>query len=48
MTSAVGLAASLVSGVALALVAVIGGVSAVSPGANPASASERVVQYDAP
>ncbi len=48
MTSAVGAAVSVVAGVALAIVAVIGGVSAVSPGANPASASEQVVRYDAP
>lgn len=48
MKTAVGAAASVVSGVALALIAVVGGVSAVSPGANPASASEQVVRYDAP
>lgn len=48
MTSAVGALASVAAGVALALVAVIGGVSAINPGANPASASEQVVRYDAP
>ena len=39
---------SVVVGVVLALVGVMGGVKAISPGANPASASEQVVSYDAP
>ena len=37
-----------VAGAVLALVAVIGGVSAVSPSANSAAKSEQVVVYDAP
>lgn len=48
MTPVVGTAASFVVGVILALVAVVGGVGAVTPGANPASASSKVVNYDAP
>lgn len=48
MTSAVGAGVSVIVGVVLALVAVVGGVSAVTPSANPASASEKVVSYDAP
>ena len=48
MTSLVAAAVSVVAGVGIALVAVIGGVNAVNPGANPASASEQVVRYDAP
>jgi hypothetical protein len=39
---------SAVAGVGIAIIAVIGGVNAVSPDANPASASEKVVRYDAP
>lgn len=48
MNNLVAPAVSVVAGVALSLIAVIGGVSAVTPGANPASASEKVVLYDAP
>ncbi|WP_404382441.1 DUF2613 family protein [Knoellia locipacati] len=48
MNSAVGAIGSIIAGVVLALVAVVGGVSAISPSANPASASEQVVLYDAP
>ena len=48
MTPGVGSAASFGVGVVLALLAIFGGVSAVTPGANPASASERVVTYDSP
>ncbi|WP_156465393.1 hypothetical protein [Knoellia sp. Soil729] len=48
MTSAVGPFASIAAGVVLALIAIIGGVSAINPGANPAAASEQVVRYDAP
>ncbi|MEO6019233.1 MAG: hypothetical protein ABIP45_03165 [Knoellia sp.] len=39
---------STIAGVVLALVAVIGGVSAVTPSANSAAKSEQVVNYDAP
>lgn len=48
MNSAVGAATSVVVGVVLALVAIFGGVSAVSSGSNPASASDQIVRYDAP
>lgn len=48
MNPGVGSAASFVVGVVLALFAIFGGVSAVTPGANPASASDEVVRYDAP
>lgn len=48
MRSPVGAVASFVTGVLLALIAVIGGVSAVSPDPNSSAASERVVRYDAP
>lgn len=46
MTLAVGSAASAVAGIILALFAVIGGVSSVAAGPNPASASEELVRYD--
>lgn len=39
---------AVATGVVLALVAVVGGVAAVSPSANSASKSEGVVFYDAP
>ncbi len=48
MTPGVGSAVSFAVGAALALFAIFGGVSAVTPGANPASASDEVVLYDAP
>lgn len=48
MTSFVKPVVSVAVGAGLALIAVIGGVQAVSPGANPASASEQVILYDAP
>lgn len=41
-------AASVVTGVVLALFAVIGGVSAIAPSPNSAAKSEQVVLYDAP
>jgi len=41
-------AASVVTGAVLALVAIIGGVSAITPGANAPAKSEQVVVYDAP
>ena len=44
MTTAV---ASILTGVVLALVAVVGGVSAVSPTVNSADQTEQVVTYDA-
>jgi hypothetical protein len=44
----IGALVSLVVGVFLALLAIFGGVSAVTPDANPASASDQVVRYDAP
>ena len=40
--------ASVITGVVLALVAVVGGISAVTPSANAPSKSEQVVVYDAP
>ncbi len=48
MNPGVGSAASFVVGVMLALFAILGGVSAVTPDANPAAASDDVVRYDAP
>ena len=48
MNPGVGSAASFVVGVVLALFAILGGVSAVTPDANPAAASDDVVRYDAP
>ena len=41
------IAASIVGGALIAVVAVVGGVSALTSKANPAAASEQVVQYDA-
>ena len=46
--SATASAVSIVTGVILALFTIVGGVSAVTPGANPASASQDIVTYDAP
>jgi hypothetical protein len=46
MTTPVGSIASVVTGIILALFAIIGGVSSVAAGPNPASASEQVVRYD--
>ena len=40
--------AATITGAVLALVAVVGGVSAVAPSANSAAKSEQVVFYDAP
>ncbi|KGN32691.1 hypothetical protein N802_17180 [Knoellia sinensis KCTC 19936] len=40
--------AATVTGVVLALFAVVGGVSAISPTPNAPAASENVVVYDAP
>lgn len=48
MTSGIAAGASFVVGVVLALLGVFGGVNAVTPDANPASASDQVVTYDAP
>ncbi|MDT0215264.1 DUF2613 family protein [Rothia sp. ARF10] len=48
MTGSVSAIASTIAGALLALVAVVGGVAAVNPSANPASKSENVVLYDAP
>ncbi|MFW5471557.1 hypothetical protein ACOCJ4_16105 [Knoellia sp. CPCC 206435] len=48
MTSPVSAIAATIGGALLALVAVIGGVSAVSPTANSPAKSEQVVLYDAP
>ncbi len=39
---------SLGVGIVLGLVAIFGGVSLITPKANPASASDQIVQYDAP
>ena len=39
---------SVIAGAILAVVAIIGGVSAISPPANSAAKSEQVVTYDAP
>jgi hypothetical protein len=47
MTSGLTAAASFAVGVVLALLGIFGGVSAVTPDANPASASDEVVTYDA-
>ena len=46
MNLALGAVLSLVGGIALAALAIIGGVSLVTPDANPASASDQVVRYD--
>jgi hypothetical protein len=35
-------------GVVLAILGIFGGVSAITPDANPVSASDEVVTYDAP
>lgn len=45
----IGLAAlaSLFGGAVLGLVVIFGGVSAITPSANPASASDTIVTYDA-
>lgn len=48
MTVALGTLVSLVVGIFLALLAIFGGVSLITPDANPASASDQVVRYDAP
>lgn len=48
MALGIGWLVSLVVGVVLAMLAIFGGVSLITPGANPASASEQVVRYDAP
>jgi len=48
MMTSLGAVASLITGAVLALVTVVGGVSAVTPGANSAAKSENVVFYDAP
>ncbi|MDO5502212.1 MAG: hypothetical protein Q4G67_03450 [Actinomycetia bacterium] len=47
MTAPLAVAGSVVAGAVLALVAVIGGVSAITPSANPSEASDAVVLYDA-
>lgn len=47
MTSVAAIGATI-TGAVLALVAVVGGVTAVTPGANSAAKSEQVVFYDAP
>lgn len=47
MTSVAAIGATI-TGAVLALVAVVGGVSAVTPSANSAAKSEQVVFYDAP
>lgn len=47
MNSGLGGVASFGVGVVLALLGIIGGVNAVTPDANPASASDQVVTYDA-
>lgn len=48
MTNPAAAIGSMITGVVLALVAVVGGVSAVAPSANSAAKSEQVVNYDAP
>ncbi|KGN42883.1 hypothetical protein [Knoellia aerolata] len=48
MTSSVAAIAATLGGALLALVAVIGGVSAIAPTANSPAKSEQVVLYDAP
>lgn len=48
MSSGVGSLASFGVGVVIALLGIFGGVSAITPDANPASASAEVVTYDAP
>lgn len=47
MSSSLQAGGSVVAGVVLALVAVLGGVSAITPSANADSASDNVVLYDA-
>jgi hypothetical protein len=48
MPLGVGTIVSLVVGILLAIVAIFGGVKMITPSANPASASDQIVQYDAP
>lgn len=48
MTLAIGTIVSLIVGIFLALLAIFGGISLITPDANPASASDQVVRYDAP
>lgn len=48
MTSPLQAGGSLAAGVLLALFAVLGGVSALTPTANSAEQSDGVVLYDAP
>lgn len=48
MTTSMGAIGATITGVVLALVAVVGGVSAVTPSANSTAKSEQVVFYDAP
>lgn len=46
MTGLVQAGGSIVTGVVLALFTILGGVSAITPGANAPEASDQVVMYD--
>ena len=48
MALGIGTLVSLAVGIVLALLAIFGGVSLITPGANPVSASDQIVRYDAP
>jgi hypothetical protein len=48
MSSSMQAGGSLLVGAILSLFAVLGGVAAITPGANASSASDNVVVYDAP
>ena len=48
MMTSLGAVAALITGAVFSLVAVVGGVSAITPSANSAAKSEQVVFYDAP
>jgi len=47
MSSTLQAGGSVVAGIVLALFAVLGGVSAITPSANSAEATDQVVLYDA-
>lgn len=48
MTPVLAAVGSVIAGVVLAVLAIVGGVSAISPAANAPAKSAQVVMYDAP
>jgi hypothetical protein len=48
MAPGIGTLVSLAVGIVLAILAIFGGVALITPKANPVSASDTVVLYDAP